>query len=422
MPVTSRRDFLASVPLAISAGSGATAPPLSASDDRIDYILWYKQPASVWTEALPVGNGRLGAMVFGGIQQERLQLNEDTLWSGAPSNWNNPEASKALPEIRRLVLEEAAYKQADAECKKMQGTYNESYVPAGDLLLTMDSATGATGYRRELDLDTAIATTSFTASGSTFRREVFSSAVDQVIVVRLESSIPGRLDFTSSLESPLHSSVTSERHDMLRLSGKAPSHVVPNYVKNDPPISYSEVEGKGMRYECWARLIPEGGKVSEAGKGLNVEGATAVTILLTIATGFRSFDQEPTLPAADIATVCRQRLEVAAKKSYGQLRSDHVRDHRRLFRRVTLTLGPNSDAQLPTDERLKAFSSNPRDQQLLALYFQYGRYLLITSSRPGTQPANLQGIWNPSVRPPWSCNWTANINVQMNYWPARLVT
>ena len=419
MSDTSRREFLTAVPLALTAASAAPAISESGRDERTDYLLWYRQPAKVWTEALPVGNGRLGAMVFGETAEERIQLNEDTLWSGAPSKWNNPDASKALPEIRHLVLEEAAYRQADTACKKMQGTYNESYLPAAELLLQTLSSANASGYRRELNLDTAIATTSFRAGGgSLIRREVFSSAVDQILAVRIESSDPGQVDVIVSLESLLHSDSQIDGSNTLRLMGKAPSHVIPNYVKAEPAVFYSEAEGKGMRYECWVRIIPDGGRLSRVNQSLHLQNANAVTLLLTIATGFKSFDQDPSLPASEIAAVCRERIDAAAKKSYAQLRADHIQDHRRLFRRVFLALGSHAASDLPTDERLKAFPTNPADQQFLALYFQYGRYLLITSSRPGTQPANLQGIWNPSIRPPWSCNWTANINIQMNYWLA----
>lgn len=388
----------------------------SAGRQESDWVLWYRSPAREWTEALPVGNGRLGAMVFGGTETERLTLNEDTLWSGGPSNWNNPGAYSALPEVRRLVLEEGKYHHADEACLKMQGTYNESYQPAGILLLQMPSAGNATEYRRELNLDTAIATTSFKIGDALIQREVFSSLPDQVIAVRLTSSVPGQLQFTAGFDDLHPSTVQPERSKDLRQISRAPAHVLPNYVKGEPPVVYSD--SRGMHYETRLRVVAEDGKVELDGNRLLVEGATTVTLLISIATGYRGFEHDPSTPAARVAEACKARLDAASKRNYEQLRTAHLQDHQRLFRRVSINLGSNSNAHLPTDERLKAFPTSPDDQQLLALYFQYGRYLLIASSRPGTQPANLQGIWSKQVRPPWSCNWTANINVQMNYWHA----
>ena len=401
---------------AIPAAAGVTCA--GGAQPAGELALWYRQPASIWTDALPVGNGRLGAMVFGGLETERLQLNEDTLWSGAPKDWNNPEARKHLPEVRRLVLEKESYSEADAVCKKMQGPYNQSYQPLGNLYLKFDGTADASGYRRELDLDTAIASVSYSAGGAEFTREVFASAVDQVLVVRLTANQPGRLSFTASLDSLLRHSVSAVGSDGLRLQGKAPAHVDPNYLKSNNPVIYDDAEGKGMRFEGWLKVIPEGGKVHAAGNGLRVEGANSATLLLAAGTGYRGFGQLPDTPAEVIAAACRKRVDSAAKKAYARLRADHTADHQKLFRRVSLDLGTSGAAALSTDQRLNAFKKNPDDQALMALYFQYGRYLLIASSRPGTQPANLQGIWNEAVRPPWSSNWTANINVQMNYWLA----
>ena len=399
-----RREFLGAV--AASTGLAARGGEL---------VLWYRKPARAWTEALPVGNGRLGAMVFGGLDREHLELNEDTLWSGHPRDWNNPEARKLLPEVRRLVLEQENYVEADGLCQKMQGPYNQSYLPLGSLELEFGAGGGAQNYRRELDLDTAIARVSYRAGGAEFTREVFSSAVDQVIVVRLVSSQPGRLSFRAALASPLRSSTETPGPDLLRLYGKAPAHVDPNYKRSANPVIYEDAEGKGMRFEAWLKIIPEGGAVQPAGTRLEVRGASAVTLLLSAGTGYRGFANAPDAPAQAIAAACRKTLEAAAKKPYARLRQDHIADHQRLFRRVALELGPGSAA--PTDERLREFEARP-EPAFAALYFQFGRYLLIASSRPGTQPANLQGIWNDLVRPPWSSNWTANINVEMNYWPA----
>lgn len=401
-----RRDFLAAVPAAAALGAPLASTPLA---------LWYAKPAEKWTDALPVGNGRLGAMVFGGIREERLQLNEDTLWSGYPRDWNNPDAKQHLAEIRRLVLEQEDYQAADRLCQKMQGPYNQSYLPLGNLRLTFDGVENATAYRRDLDLDSAIARVAFRVGDAEFTREVFASAPDQVIVVRLTSSKPGRLTLTIALDSPVRSKTEPTGSAELRLHGKAPAHVEPNYVRSENPIVYEDSEGKGMRFEARLRAIAQGGAVRADGDRLRVEGANSVTLLLSGATGFRGFERMPDAPASQVSAACAKSLEAAAARPYVELRRRHVADHRKLFRRVSIDLG--GGVSLPTDQRLANFKSNP-DPGLLALYFQYGRYLLIASSRPGTQPANLQGIWSEEMRPPWSSNYTVNINTQMNYWPA----
>jgi alpha-L-fucosidase 2 len=413
MSKQSRRGFLAQVPVALAAFSRAREASAPS-----EWMLWYRQPAKIWTDALPIGNGGLGAMVCGGIQEERLQLNEDTLWSGCPRDWNNPQASEALPEIRRLVLEQQRYKEADGVCKRMQGPYNESYQPLANLRLTFDGAAEANEYRRELDLDTAIARVSFKTVGVSFTREAFCSAPDQVFVLRISAGKKNSLNLTVTLDSPLRSSSEPVGKNQLRLYGKAPSHVEPNYAAAKDPVLYDDAEGKGMRFECRLHVSNKGGKVEAASGGLRITAAGEVTILLAAATGYRGLDRMPDGSAEEIAQVCKDRLTAAAKRPYSLLRADHVKDHRELFRRVALDLGKTSDAALPTDVRLKKFATDETDQHLLALYFQYGRYLLIASSRPGSQPANLQGIWNELIRPPWSSNWTANINVQMNYWLA----
>ena len=404
-----RREFLKTASAAIVSPVG-----VSAQQPASNTLMWYRQPASAWVEALPIGNGRLGAMVFGGVEKERIQFNEDTLWSGSPKEWDNPDARKHLPEVRRLVLEEQNYIAADRECQKMQGPYNQSYLPMGNLRLAFEAAE-TTAYRRELDLNTAIARTSYRRGELEFTREAFSSAADQVIVIRLTCSRAGQISFTVSLDSELESRVLAHESGLLRLIGKAPSHVDPNYLRSDKPIIYDEAEGKGMRFEARLQALLDGGTAKVDGNTLRIEHVNSVTLLLAASTGYRGFDKMPDLSAEAIASTCEGHLGAAAKHSFTQLRARHVADHQRLFRRVELDLGRPSD--LPTDERLRHFKEKS-DPQLLALYFQYGRYLLISSSRPGTQPANLQGIWNELIRPPWSSNWTANINVQMNYWHA----
>ena len=409
-----RRQFLGS-----SAAWLSTHSLGAAESDAPPLTLWYRAPASKWVEALPLGNGRLGAMLFGGIEAERLQLNEDTLWSGPPpSEGNNPEAKQVLPEVRRLVLDEEKYAEANELTKKMQGSYSEAYEPVGDLNLRFATAPGASDYRRELNIDTAVARISYRAGGVRFLREVFASAVDQVIAIRLTADRPGSISFELAFATPHKARVRAE-DTTLGLEGKAPTHSDPVYVEASDAVRYDEAEGNGMRFDARARIVAEGGNVIAEGDVLRVTAADAVTILVAAATGFRGFDKPPDTPAAELARRTAGQLDAAARKPYAQLLADHVADYQRLFRRVSLDLGASPSAALPTDERLAA-AKTASDPGLAALYFQFGRYLLISCSRPGTQPANLQGIWNDSVRPPWSSNYTININTQMNYWPAEV--
>ena len=356
-------------------------------------------------------------MVFGGVQAERIQLNEDTLWSGGPRDWNNPDAKKHLSEVRRLVLEQQDYVAADAVCKQMQGPYNESYLTLGSLAVRMEHRPEVEAYRRELNLDTAITGVTYRVDKVDYTREVFASAPDQVIVMRIATSNRSAMTLAIGIDCPVHSRMEATAEGLVRLTGKAPANVAPNYVRSPNPVVYDDAEGKGMRFEASVRAIPEGGTMRVGPGGLSIQNAHAVTLLIAAATGFRGFDQSPDRTAAAIAADCSARLDAAQKKGYAALRAAHIADHQKLFRRVVFSLPKTAASALPTNERLKAAAGQP-EPDLAALYFQYGRYLLLSSSRPGTQPANLQGIWNELVRPPWSSNWTANINVQMNYWPA----
>lgn len=380
--------------------------------------LWYRQPAQRWTEALPLGNGRLGAMVFGGIASERIALNDDTLWSGGPTDWNNPGGPKTLREVRAFVRD-GKFADADAIAKRMLGPYTQSYLPLGDLHLRFDHATAATDYQRSLDLRTAIAVVTYHADQTRYSRAVFASHPDQVLVVRLLADGPAKLDITATLASPLRSSVAA-RGDVLVLSGKAPSLVDPSYYRRGK-IVYDEPDGEGMRFTAHLRVDECDGRVTrDGGNELRVIGASHLTLLLAAATSFDGYDR-PTRRGRDEHAAAVDDLDRARGKSFDALRRSHVADHAALFDRVELNLGATTDARahVPTDERL-ATRGGPggADEKLAELLFHYGRYLMIASSRPGTQPANLQGIWNEHVRPPWSSNWTVNINAQMNYWPA----
>jgi alpha-L-fucosidase 2 len=361
-------------------------------------------------------------MLFGGASAELIQLNEDTLWSGGPKDWDNPHAADFLPEVRRLIFA-GKFAEADQLCKRMQGPYNQSYLPLGDLRLDFSPAIDdahCSGYYRDLDLDRAVASTRFVYDGTTYTREVFASFPDQVIVVRLSANQPGKLSFRARLESLLHYNLQKGAANILILEGLAPAHVDPNYLTgSENPIIYADPpDGEGMHFEIRLLAQAEGGNVSLIGDELAISGATAVTLLLSAATSFNGFDKSPGRQGKDPAVQAAACLEAASRLSYPTLLDRHVADHQTLFRRVELDLGqPGLESLLPTDERVSRFPQT-QDPSLPVLLFQYGRYLMIASSRPGAQPANLQGIWNQDIRPPWSSNYTININTQQNYWPA----
>jgi alpha-L-fucosidase 2 len=386
--------------------------------------LWFSSPARQWIDALPIGNGRLGAMVFGGVSAERLALNEDSLWSGCPRDWNNPAAKEHLPIVRDLVLEKQDYRAADAECMKMQGPYNQAFQPLADLAVEFEHAGEATSYRRDLNLDSAVATVSYQVGDERYLREVFSSAPDQVIAIRLSSSKPGALNcevrLTSQLRSQSRAQVTGATQGEIVLTGKAPSESAPNYLGDiADAIQYDDTAGKGMHFATILHAHPADGRVSALPQGgLRIAAATSIVLIVGAATGYRGYNFAPDMPLAEVVEKARQPVNRAEAIPFEKLLRDHMDDHQKYFRRVELDLTPGqAKSTEPTNERVKSFAS-ASDPGLLALYFNFGRYLLISSSRPGTQPANLQGIWSGDLRPPWSSNWTANINVQMNYWLA----
>jgi alpha-L-fucosidase 2 len=369
--------------------------------------LSYRQPAKQWTEAMPIGNGRLGAMVFGGIEDERLQFNDDTLWTGEPHDYSHPGAAEYLPVVRKLLFEG---KQREAEALSMKQMMSvplrqHAYQPFGDLHLHFQGHDKPSDYRRELDLDTAVARVTYTVDGVKFTREVFSSAVDQVIVVRISADRDSRVNFTAKMSSPQpDTSTVTVAGKQLALRGQMRSDGHP-----------SGKEDNCLKYEARLLVTTDGGDVKVTDEGVDVKGANSATLLLAAATSFRNFQDV----SADPVARCDKVMKSASGKSYDTLHKAHVADHRRLFRRVELDLGTTDAANRPTDERIRTFSKS-NDPQLAALYFQFGRYLLICSSRPGSQPANLQGIWNDKIRPPWESKWTTNINTEMNYWPVEM--
>ncbi len=382
--------------------------------DPASLVLWYDKPAATWLEALPIGNGRLGAMVFGGPERERLQLNENTLWAGSPRDYDSPEALAALPEIRRLVFA-GKWREAQAltDAKFMGRPVTQMpYQTVGSLILTLPASETVMDYRRDLDLDSAITRTTYQADGVRYTREAFASFVDQVIVLRLTASEPGKITFAAAFDSPQHSERGVAGKDTLTLAGTGGASAgIPGAI----------------RFHALARVRAEGGKMAVEGGQLTVANANAVTILISIATSYKNYADV----SGDPASLALAPLEAAARKSIDGLRQAHAADYRRLFRRVSLRLGTSDPdfnsttgtvltqeaASRPTNERVAAFK-NGNDPELAALHFQFGRYLLISSSRPGGQPATLQGLWNDSLTPPWGGKYTININTEMNYWPA----
>jgi alpha-L-fucosidase 2 len=376
--------------------------------------LWYRRPAARWTEASPVGNGRLGGMVWGGVTRERINLNEDTLWSGEPYDNLNPGGLAALPEIRRL-LRAGNDKEAQRLVERdMNGNYNQSYQPLGDLTVEFPFAGAVTDYRRELDLKRAVARMQFQYQGVRYTREVFASNPAQAIVVRLASDHPGMVSFTASLGCQLHHT-TKAAAGFLRLTGRCPAHVEPSYsgqgvVWDDAP------DGKGMRFETRLMPVAEGGRITITDEAVKAEGCDSVMLLLVAATSYNGPWKSPSREGKDPGQRCEACLTPLAGKSYTALLAAHVADYQSLFNRVTLDLGHSDAEKEPTDLRLRRYQPG-QDPSLAALYYQFGRYLLIASSRPGTQPANLQGIWSHQIHPPWSANWTLNCNAEINYWP-----
>ena len=368
--------------------------------DRKDTTLWYRQPAREWVEALPVGNGRLGAMVFGGVEIERLQLNEDTLYAGGPYDPTHDDALPALPEIRRRIADGKFREASQLVGEKFMARplRQMPYQTLGDLRLSFAPSGEVTEYERSLDLERAISTVTYRQSGVRFTREVFVSPVSQTLVVRLTADKPGALTFTASLGSPHRGANVNVRGSSLALRGTNGSA--------------NGVAG-ALKFVCGLRLKSDGGTVNAVGAALAVTGADAVTILLAANTSYKRFDDV----SGDPESAVQKTLASAGRKSLDSLRDAHIKAHRKLFGRVTFSLGKSSGEALPTDERVKR-ATKQDDPGLAALYFHYGRYLLICSSRPGTQPANLQGIWNDSLTPPWDSKYTVNINTEMNYWPA----
>ncbi len=383
--------------------------PLFARAVHSDFRLTYDKPAAKWTEAMPIGNGRIGAMVFGGVDDEHLQINESTLWGGNPHDYENPNAYQNLAEIQRLIF---AGKVDEAE--KLAGSSFMGlpkllmpYQPFCDLRLHFQPTQNVTEYRRELHLNDATSETTYTVGSISYKREVFVSYADQILVVRLTASQPGQITFTLALDSPQPNvDVQGVAANALQLTGQI-------QPRQNPPRTWTgSWDTPGMKFAAALKVVPEGGSVRSNSKQLEISGANAVTILFSNATSFKNYHDI----SGNALETANGYLTRASALSFEKLRQRHVEDYQRLFSRVELSLGEGRSTET-TDKRISNFAST-EDPNLVALYFEFGRYLLISSSRPGGQPANLQGVWNQDMNPAWGSKWTTNINLEMNYWQA----
>ncbi len=374
-------------------------------------VLWYDKPASNWTEALPVGNGRLGAMVYGGTEKETIQFNEETLWTGQPHDYAHEGAHEVLDELRQLLWEgkqDEAHKLGNE--RFMSQPFGQfCYQPFGNILLEFPGHKNTTNFIRNLDLEDALSSVSYEVEGVKFEREVFASEPDQTLVIHVKASENGALNFIVGLDSPHSKYDVTVDGDELILRGKAN-----NYPKELDKRGNPYPESK-LTFEARLKVIVEGGKLVGQNKSVKVENAKAATLKLVAATSFVDYNDI----SANPTTRCEEYLRNIEGKSYEDLKDTHIKDFQNLFSRVNLDLGKSEISTRPTNERLFTFKQD-EDPSLVSLLFQYGRYLLISSSRKGTQPANLQGIWNDKLSPPWDSKYTININTEMNYWLAEI--
>jgi alpha-L-fucosidase 2 len=376
--------------------------------------LIYEKPAKIFEEALPLGNGQIGAMLFGGIGDERIALNEDTLWSGRPKEPNLPTGPDTVERIRQALKNED-YAEAGRLADSMHGDFSESYLPAGDLFFRFSHPGVVSDYRRELDLESGIATVRYNVGKIVFTRTAFVSFPDQLLIFRFESSEPGSVSMSAKFVSQLAGFQRYEDNSLL-FQGTAPAHVDPVYHQGHSIDEVDETGCPGMRFMMQAEMLNSGGTTYHSHSGLNVRGADAVELRLSLATSFNGPDKDPVSEGQDEIAKASNYLISAGNRSFAQLKDGHVKDFSSLSQRCSLTIKSEEQQKIDTLTRIRNFAENP-DPSMVALYFNYGRYLAISCSRPGTTAANLQGIWNEHLRPPWSSNYTTNINVQMNYWP-----
>jgi alpha-L-fucosidase 2 len=379
--------------------------------------LWFDKPATYFEEALVLGNGKVGATVFGGVQSDQIYLNDATLWSGEPVKpETNTEIYKSIPEIR-AALNNEDYKLAEKLNRKIEGKFSESFAPLGTMFLEFQNQAKFENYHRQLDISTAVAEVSYDANGVSFTREYFVSHPDKIMVIKLTASKKSALNFSIKFESLLKYSESAGDH-IFRIDGYAPYHAEPDYRRVADPVRFDE--NRGTRFSSYIKIKNTDGQVAASDSALKVTNASEAIILVSIATSFNGFDKDPATNGLDNKAIAQKQLDAAFEKSYQSLKKKHLKDYQSLFNRVALDLGDGAVPNLPTDERLKRYKQGATDKNLEALYSQYGRYLLIASSRTDGVPANLQGIWNPYIRPPWSSNYTMNINAEENYWLAEV--
>ncbi|HVY75560.1 MAG TPA: glycoside hydrolase family 95 protein [Puia sp.] len=380
------------------------------------YLLWYRQSARVWEEALPIGNGRLGAMVFGGVADERIQLNESTLWDGYVLDPNNPDALAALPEVRRLIFENKNKQAVALAARTMMGKPAgvRPYQSLGELWVDEPTLT-AGSYIRSLDLSTAVASVKYQSGDVEYTREYFASAVDSVIVVRFTASKKGALNFRLTLRR--------QQDAVCQADGSDPHTLV---LQGRLPIKDKAGNARGIRFTAKVKAVTEDGEITVSGERMTIANATEAILYITGATnypGLRALAAGKISSDADPDRLCNERLVRAIRKPYPEIKKAHIADYQRFFNRATIELGEGNDSlkNLPTDQQLaEAAATGKPGTSLVETYFEYGRYLLISSSRPGGMPANLQGLWAWQMNPPWNADFHTNINVQMNYWPAEI--
>lgn len=378
-------------------------------------IIWFDKPASFFEDAFPLGNGRIGAMLYGNPSKEKISLNEITLWGGYPKNPNmNPEAAKYIPLIRQALFNEE-YKKADSLIRFVQGYFSDSYAPFGNLLMQFDvDASAVRNYRRELDIENGIAKVQFEADQTKYSREVFVSHPDQLLFIRLTSSGKNKLNFSLNMNSLLRSRIASSAN-MIALYGNAPSHAEPNYRgKMANALEYDTT--KSMRFCGLLKIISNDGNSRVDDSSLVVNNASSVLLAVSLATSFNGALNNPASNGKDEKKIAAEYLSRLSTKDFSSILKKHTADFGKYMKRVSLDLGSSSNAILPIDQRLKRFANGASDNGLISLYFQFGRYLMVSGSRTNGAPLNLQGIWNEQVRPPWSSNYTININTEMNYW------
>lgn len=384
----------------------------SSVNDSGNLKLWYTQPAKEWVEALPIGNGSLGGMVFGRVDSERVQLNDDTFWSGKRYDSNNPEALPNLPIIRRLIKEGEYQKAMDLANEKLMGNpvYLMTYQPLGDLRINFKNHGIYRNYKRELDIENAIAKISYQIDGVNYTREIFASHPDQIMVLHFSCDRPGKISFAATLDSK-QTFFTESSSDKLIMHGRwgVTFDELKEGLKN-PELANQNWDNGGISFETYLKAVTKNGNVAYINDSLIVQNADEATIILMASTNYLG---------KNAAEICSQRLN-NSEKPINQLLENHVRDYQSLFKRLDINLGKNENEKLPTDERLNRIKFGESDPSLVSLYYQFGRYLLISGSRPGTQPLNLQGIWNDNINPAWGSKYTININTEMNYWPAEV--